>query len=63
RFAALVGPLIWALIVDVLGLGRPVALLVLLGLVLIAIVILRPLSSSIGRPDSAPYRNPDAVLP
>ena len=63
RFAALVGPLIWALIVDVLGLGRPVALLVLLGLVLIAIVILRPLSSSIGRPDSVPYRNPDAGLP
>jgi MFS transporter, UMF1 family len=53
RFAALVGPLIWALIVDVLGLGRPVALLVLLGLVLVAIVILRPLSPSIGRPDSA----------
>ena len=53
RFAALVGPLIWALIVDVLGLGRPVALLVLLALVLVAMVILRPLSSSIGRPDSA----------
>lgn len=45
RFAALVGPLIWALIVDVLGLGRPVALVVLLGFVLIALVILRPLPS------------------
>lgn len=43
RFAALIGPLIWALIVDVLGLGRPVALVVLLGFVLIAMVILRPL--------------------
>ena len=32
RFAALVGPLLWALVVDVLGLGRPTALLVLLGL-------------------------------
>ena len=52
RFAALVGPLLWALVVDVLGLGRPTALLVLLGLVLIAIAILHPLSSSIGRPDS-----------
>jgi UMF1 family MFS transporter len=53
RFAALVGPLLWALVVDVLGLGRPAALLVLLGLVLVAMVILRPLSSSIGRPNSA----------
>jgi UMF1 family MFS transporter len=52
RFAALVGPLLWALVVDVLGLGRPTALLVLLGLVLVAMVILRPLPSSIGRPDS-----------
>jgi UMF1 family MFS transporter len=47
RFAALAGPLIWAFVVDVLGLGRPVALLVLLGLVLVAIAILRPLPSSI----------------
>ena len=53
RFAALVGPLLWALVVDVLGLGRPTALLVLLGLVLVAMVILYPLPSSIGRPDSA----------
>ena len=53
RFAALVGPLLWALVVDVLGLGRPTALLVLLALVLVAMVILYPLSSSIGRPDSA----------
>ena len=49
RFAALVGPLIWALIVDVLGWGRPVALLALLGLVLVAMVILRPLSPAIAR--------------
>ena len=53
RFAALVGPLLWALVVDVLGLGRPTALLVLLGFVLVAIVILHPLPSSIGRPDAA----------
>jgi MFS transporter, UMF1 family len=62
RFAALAGPLIWALVVDVLGLGRPTALLVLLALVLVAMVILRPLSPSIGRPDSAHNGNPDAVL-
>ncbi len=49
RFAALLGPLIWALIVDILGLGRPIALTVLLGFVLIAMVILRPLSPAVGR--------------
>jgi MFS transporter, UMF1 family len=54
RFAALVGPLIWALVVDLLGLGRPVALVVLLGFVLIAMGVLRPLPSSIGRRDPAP---------
>jgi UMF1 family MFS transporter len=53
RFAALAGPLIWALIVDVFGWGRPVALLALLGLVLVAMWILRPLPSSIGRPQTA----------
>jgi UMF1 family MFS transporter len=51
RFAALFGPLLWALIVDILGWGRPVALVVLLGLVLVAMWILRPLSSSIARAD------------
>jgi UMF1 family MFS transporter len=55
RFAALVGPLIWALVVDVLGLGRPVALVVLLAFVLIAMLILRPLPSTIGRPDSPKF--------
>lgn len=52
RFAALAGPLLWALIVDVLGWGRPVALTVLLGLVLVAMWILRPLPSSVGRADT-----------
>jgi MFS transporter, UMF1 family len=61
RFAALVGPLLWALVVDVLGWGRPTALLVLLGLVLVAMVILRPLSSTIGRPDSVQQRDPDTA--
>lgn len=53
RFAALMGPLIWAVIVDLLGLGRPVALMVLLGFVLIAMAILRPLPSSVGRASNA----------
>ncbi len=56
RFAALVGPIIWWLVVDGLGLGRPTALLVLLMLVLVAMVILRPLSSSIGRSEPARRR-------
>ncbi|MBA3450643.1 MAG: MFS transporter [Chloroflexia bacterium] len=51
RFAALAGPIIWWLVVDVLDLGRPIALLVLLVLVLVAMGILRPLASSIGRAD------------
>jgi UMF1 family MFS transporter len=54
RFAALVGPIIWWLVVDALGLGRPAALLVLLGLVLVAMVILRPLSPAIGKAAAAP---------
>ena len=44
RFAAIVGPLLWALVVDVLGLGRPTAILTLLVVVVISYFILRPLS-------------------
>ena len=40
RFAAVVGPLIWALIADTLGLGRPAAVGGLLVMVIIAFVIL-----------------------
>jgi UMF1 family MFS transporter len=48
RFASLVGPLIWALFVDGLGLGRPVALVVLTGFVVLSIFVLRPLPSGVG---------------
>jgi UMF1 family MFS transporter len=44
RFAAITGPLVWALIVDLLGLGRPVAILTLLFGIVIAYLILRPVS-------------------
>lgn len=44
RFAAITGPLIWALVTDMLGLGRPVAILTLLAGVIIAYFILRPVS-------------------
>ncbi|MPZ53062.1 MAG: MFS transporter [Acidimicrobiia bacterium] len=41
RFATVLGPLIWAMVVDVLNLGRTVALAVLGGFVLLATLILR----------------------
>lgn len=46
RFAAITGPLIWALVADWIGLGRPAAVLTLLVGVLIAYAILRPLSDT-----------------
>lgn len=44
RFAAITGPFTWALIVDVLELGRPFAILMLLIGIIIAYFILRPVS-------------------
>jgi UMF1 family MFS transporter len=44
RFAAIVGPLLWALVVDVLGLGRPTAIVTLLVVIVISHFILQPLS-------------------
>ena len=46
RFAAIVGPLLWSIIVDGLGLGRPAAVLSLLVLVVISMVILRPVPNA-----------------
>ncbi len=46
RFAAIVGPLMWGLIVNVLDLGRPTAIAALVILVLISVVILRPVSDT-----------------
>ena len=43
RVAAIAGPLLWALIVDGLGWGRPAAVLALGGLVAAALLVLRPL--------------------
>jgi UMF1 family MFS transporter len=36
RFAAIISPLLWVLVADILGLGRPIAVLMLAGFVLIA---------------------------
>ncbi|HKX75441.1 MAG TPA: MFS transporter [Acidimicrobiia bacterium] len=46
RFATIVGPLVWALVVDVLGWGRRLALLVLAGFILAGWAVLRPLKTS-----------------
>lgn len=43
RFSAVTGPLLWALVADRLGLGRPAAVSSLLLFILVAILILRPL--------------------
>jgi MFS transporter, UMF1 family len=43
RFAAIFGPLVWALVVDALGWGRPAAVLSLLVFMVVAYVILRRL--------------------
>jgi UMF1 family MFS transporter len=44
RFAAITGPLLWGLIVNQLGWGRPAAILTLLIGVVISYVILRGVS-------------------
>lgn len=44
RLSAVTGPLVWALVVDVLRLGRPSAVLFLAGFVLAGIAILQPLA-------------------
>lgn len=44
RFAALLGPLLWALVADGLGWGRPAAVLVLLPMVLMAAALLRSIN-------------------
>jgi len=44
RFSAVTGPLLWALVADKLGMGRPAAILTLLGAVVLSWLILRPVS-------------------
>ena len=46
RFAAIIGPLLWALIVNGLDLGRPAAVLSLLVMVAIAAVVLGPVADT-----------------
>jgi UMF1 family MFS transporter len=46
RFAAILGPILWGVIVDSLGWGRPAAVFSLFILMVIAFVILRPVSDA-----------------
>ena len=57
RFAAVLGQLVWALAVNVLGWGRPAAILGLLVMVGIAAVVLRPVG------DTPRHWGPDEALP
>lgn len=52
RFSAIIGPLLWTLVVDGLHLGRPAAVLSLLGMVALSYFILRNVSDA--RPRWAP---------
>ncbi len=46
RFAAVLGPLLWAFVAEDLGLGRPVSVLTLALMVLIAFLVLRPVDDA-----------------
>jgi UMF1 family MFS transporter len=46
RFAAILGPILWGVIVDTLGWGRPAAIMSLFVLMVIAFFILRPVSDA-----------------
>ena len=48
RLAGLSGPLVWVLISQILGLGRPAALVALLALVSVAMLLLRAIPNAIG---------------
>ena len=41
RFASIIGPLLWVMVADTLGLGRPIAVLTLIIFIIISYVILR----------------------
>ncbi|MFN8635606.1 MAG: MFS transporter [Chloroflexota bacterium] len=57
RFAAIMGPLLWSLVVDGLHLGRPAAVLTLAVMIVISFTILR------GVPNTPTVWGPEDVLP
>lgn len=52
RFASIVGPLLWVFVSEGLGLGRPIAILSLLGMIVIAYLILRGVNDD---PEELPH--------
>jgi UMF1 family MFS transporter len=46
RFAAFISPLLWVLVADVLGLGRPAAVLALIVMVMIGRRIIAPIDDA-----------------
>jgi UMF1 family MFS transporter len=65
RFAAMLGPLLWAVVVDGLGWGRPVAVAGLAVFIAVAMVLLRRVSGAAVDAPAAPSRSapagPDAM--
>jgi UMF1 family MFS transporter len=63
RFAAIVGPLLWGLVADVLGFGRPAAVATLLVLVVVAFLVIRGVSDAprVWRPEDLPELETAAV--
>ena len=61
RFSAVIGPLMWGIIVNTLGLGRPVAIFSLFIMVCISYLILRPIDDEprVWRPDELVPRLPE----
>lgn len=46
RFASIIGPFLWGFVVDTLGLGRPMAIVTLLILVIVSFIILQGVSDT-----------------
>ncbi len=60
RFSAVFGPLLWVLISEWLGLGRPAAIVGLLGMVVVGYIVLRPVSDA-PRPWSVDELQPESA--
>jgi UMF1 family MFS transporter len=60
RFSAVTGPFLWGFVSVTLGLGRPAALVTLLGFILASYVILRPVSDAPRRWSAADLVGPEA---
>lgn len=56
RFASMLGPLVWSLIVDGLGYGRPIAVMALGGFIVAALIVLLPVDDTPRGDDRDPAR-------